>query len=197
MWTVANLITISRILLIAPFLYFVQQERLGEALAVFVVAGISDGLDGWVARRYGQYSTLGRFLDPLADKLLTTASFVFLALPHRDFSSIPVWLAISVVARDVIILLGSLAVYLVMKFTQFKPTFLGKVNTILEIGLVIAFLTFHAAGVLIGILPALYVVVGGSVLVSGIGYLLEGVRIARVHRKAKKVSVPLAPDNVR
>ena len=184
-WTVANLLTCLRIALTIPFLLLVSKGRFGLALGVFFFASLTDFADGYVARRYRQQSRLGRFLDPLADKLLTTAAFVVMAIPHADFASIPPWLAAVVVARDFFIALGALLVYRITGFREFRPTFLGKVNTFVELGLIVWFLVFHTTGRLIFLLPLMYVVVLISVVVSGGEYLLQGLRILR---KGKTVS---------
>ena len=181
-WTTANLLTGFRIALLFPFLYLVSEGRFGLALAVFFLASLTDFADGYVARRYGQQSRLGRFLDPLADKLLTTAGFVVMAIPHHGFASIPVWLAAAVVARDLIIVLGSLVVYRLTKFKDFKPTLLGKINTLVELGLIVWFLVFHTTGRLIFLLPFLYAVVLASLIVSGAEYIFRGAGILRHHR---------------
>jgi len=180
-WTTANLLTSARIVLIIPFLYLIHGGRLGLALIIFFVAGITDFFDGYVARRFNQQSALGRFLDPMADKLLTTASFIVLALAHESFPSIPVWLAAAVVGRDVLILLGSLVVYLATGFTGFKPTMLGRVNTTVEFCFIFTFLVLHTAGVLIYLMPLCYWIVLASVVLSGADYVLEGVKIIRKH----------------
>lgn len=177
--TTANLLTFFRIALLVPFLYLVGLGRFGLALGVFFLASLTDFADGYVARRYNQHSRLGRFLDPLADKLLTTAAFVVLAIPHQGFPTIPVWLAAAVVGRDLIIVLGSLVVYQMTKFKDFKPTILGKINTFVELGLIVWFLLFHTTGTLTYLLPYLYGVVFVSVIVSGADYIIRGAQILR------------------
>jgi cardiolipin synthase len=176
-WTPANLLTAFRILLTLPFLYLVREGRFGTALLVFFTASLTDFLDGYVARRFNQQSPLGRFLDPLADKLLTTATYVVMAIPHQGFPSIPLWLAVAVVARDVVILVGSLFVYLVTRYKGFKPTLLGKVNTFVELGLIVWFLVFNKTGQFTYLLPGMYGVVIVSILGSGLEYLISGVLI--------------------
>jgi len=178
-WTTANLLTLLRIALMFPFLYFVAGGRFGIALAVFFLASLTDFADGYVARRFNQQSRLGRFLDPLADKLLTTAAFVVMAIPHRGFPSIPVWLAASVVGRDLIIVLGSFVVYRISGYREFRPTLLGKINTFVELGLVVWFLVFHTTGRLIFLLPPMYAIVMTSVVLSGAEYVIRGARIIR------------------
>lgn len=182
----ANLLTIFRILLIAPFLYFINQGRFGTALLLFFIASLTDFFDGFVARKFNQQSKLGQTLDPLADKILTTASFIVMALPHPNFPSIPVWLAVAVIGRDMVILLGSGFVYLLTKFTEFKPTTSGKVNTFLELGLIVWFLWFHWMGRFVIILPLCYLIVLGSVIISGASYLMQGTQIIRNYHKAKQ-----------
>jgi cardiolipin synthase len=162
-WTVANLLTLFRIALTLPFLYLIRGGHFGFALLVFFIASVTDFADGYVARKFNQQSALGRFLDP-----------------------IPIWLAISVVARDLIILLGSLAVYLATRFKEFKPTLLGKVNTFLELGLIVVFLAFHTTGQLIFLLPLCYAIVITSVVLSGIEYLIQGVAILIGHSKSTR-----------
>ena len=185
-WTVANVLTLFRIVLIVPFLYKIKEGAFGQALLIFFIASVTDFADGYVARKYAQFTNLGRFLDPLADKLLTTAGFVVMAIPHPGFPSIPVWVAVAVVGRDLIILAGSLAVYLLTGFKDFKPTLLGKINTFLELGLIVVFLGFHSAGILIFLLPLCYAIVIVSVVASGGQYMLEGARIIRDHFRLRR-----------
>jgi cardiolipin synthase (CMP-forming) len=184
--TAANILTGFRIALTLPFLYLIKEGRFGLALLVFFVASFTDFADGYVARKFDQQSSLGRILDPLADKLLTTASFIVMALPREGFPSIPVWLAVAVVARDLIILLGSLVVYLATGFKEFKPTLLGKVNTFLELGLIVVFLAFHTTGQLIFLLPLCYGIVITSVILSGCEYMIQGIAILIGRSKAPR-----------
>jgi CDP-diacylglycerol--glycerol-3-phosphate 3-phosphatidyltransferase len=179
----ANLLTIFRILLIAPFLYLINQGQFGAALLIFFIASLTDFFDGYVARKFNQQSKLGQTLDPLADKILTTASFIVMALPRSNFPSIPVWLAVAVIGRDVIILLGSWLVFTLTKFKDFKPTTSGKINTFLELGLIVWFLWFHWMGRFTAILPLCYLIVLGSVLVSGASYFLQGIHIIKHRHK--------------
>ncbi|MEK6300971.1 MAG: CDP-alcohol phosphatidyltransferase family protein [Acidobacteriota bacterium] len=181
-WTPANILTVFRILLTLPFLYLVNQGRFGFALLVFFIASLTDFFDGYVARKFSQQTPLGRFLDPLADKLLTTATYIVMAIPHEGFPSIPVWLAVAVVARDLVILVGSVLVYLVTRYKGFKPTLLGKVNTFVELGLIVWFLVFNTTGAFIYLLPGMYAVVIISILGSGLEYLIQGGLILVTHR---------------
>jgi cardiolipin synthase len=184
-WTFANLLTALRILLILPFLYLINAGRFGLALAVFFIASVTDYADGYIARNYNQKTRLGQVLDPAADKLLTTASFVVMAIPRAGIDSIPVWLAASVLARDLLILIGSLVVNRITGFSEFKPTALGRINTFLEMGLIVFFLAFHTTGVLLFLLPLCYGLVLVSVVASSIGYVAQGARILKAHRKVE------------
>ncbi len=184
-WTPANILTVFRIVLTLPFLYLVKQGRFGTALLVFFIASLTDYFDGFVARKFNQQSPLGRFLDPLADKLLTTATYIVMAIPHEGFPSIPFWLAAAVVGRDIVILIGSLMVYLVTRYKGFKPTLLGKVNTFVELGLIVWFLVFNTTGEFTYLLPGMYAVVVVSILGSGLEYIIQGWLILAEHRQAK------------
>lgn len=182
-WTPANILTVFRIVLTLPFLYLVKQGRFGWALLVFFIASLTDFFDGYVARKFNQQSPLGRFLDPLADKLLTTATYIVMAIPHEGFPSVPLWLAVAVVGRDIVILAGSVLVYLVTRYKGFKPTLLGKVNTFVELGLIVWFLVFHTTGEFIYLLPGMYAVVIISIIGSGLEYIGQGALLLMIARK--------------
>lgn len=126
---IPNVITVFRLVLIIPFLYFILQMQYQLAFFFFFLAGCSDALDGFLARYFNWTSRFGAFLDPLADKALMIASFSALVwLEH-----IPVWLFVLVVARDFIIMGGVAAVVLLCGDVEYKPTFISKVNTVLQI----------------------------------------------------------------
>src|SRR2546423_3302171 len=184
-WTLANGLTLLRIALLAPFLYWVKAGRFGLAVIVFFIAGLTDFFDGYVARRFNQQSALGRFLDPAADKLLTTTAYIVMALPRAGFEPLPLWMTVSVIGRDVLILLGSLAIYLTIHYKSFKPTTLGKVNTFLEIGLIFWFILFQLEAMkpFKILLPLMYGIVIASVVASGIEYVWMGAKIFRQSRK--------------
>lgn len=184
-WTVANLLTALRIVLTVPFLYLISKGSYGSALAVFFIASLTDFTDGYVARRFNQRTSVGRIMDPLADKILTTAAYIVMAIPRAGLPSIPIWLAAAVVIRDVVILLGSLIVFLTMRFKQFEPSILGKINTFVELGLIMCFLAFNGLNrlaFLLHLLPPCYVIVFCSVLVSGSYYLARGIAIITLRR---------------
>ncbi len=106
----ANLLTCLRIVLILPFLLMIDSGRYGMALGIFFLASLTDFADGYVARTFGLQTRLGRLLDPLADKALITCAYLVMAIPHDNLPSIPIWLAVVVVGRDLLILAGALLI---------------------------------------------------------------------------------------
>lgn len=169
--------------LIIPFAWLCIIGQDMAALGVFLVAGVTDALDGHLARRFGQSSMWGRLADPWADKLLTTTAYLVLSIFRSPLPAIPVWLTVSVILRDIFILVGALVVYLLARSSGFKPTVSGKINTFLEIGVVVWFLVSSRLPVIAPMLPVWYVLLLGSLILSGGDYMLQGVRMVReAHR---------------
>ncbi|HET9995235.1 MAG TPA: CDP-alcohol phosphatidyltransferase family protein [Candidatus Acidoferrum sp.] len=139
-WTVPNQITFLRLGFLPLFLILMSYERYKWALLVLVVAGLSDGIDGVLARVLNQRSALGAYLDPIADKLLLSSSFIILAFKHQ----IAWWLTILVLSRDILILTVAAVILLVSGYRPFPPSILGKLTTASQIILVFA-LVFAAA----------------------------------------------------
>jgi cardiolipin synthase len=128
--TIANQLTILRIVLIPIFVLLVVYERLGAALLVFITAGVTDALDGLIARRAGQRTSLGAWLDPMADKLLLVTTFIVLTLPPIPLTNhLPLWLTIIVISRDVVIVGVVAIVNLAVGPRTFRPSLLGKSTT--------------------------------------------------------------------
>ena len=128
--TIANQLTILRIVLIPIFVLLVVYGRLGAALLVFITAGATDALDGLIARRAGQRTSLGAWLDPMADKLLLVTTFIVLTLPPIPLTNhLPLWLTIIVISRDVVIVGVVAIVNLAVGPRTFRPSFLGKATT--------------------------------------------------------------------
>ena len=128
--TIANQLTLLRLSLVPAFVILILYGRLGWALVVFVVAGITDGLDGLIARWTNQRTELGAFLDPMADKLLLVSAFVVLSLPGIGLTSrIPLWLTVLIISRDVGIVVTVAIVSLALGPRTFRPTVYGKVAT--------------------------------------------------------------------
>ena len=128
--TLANQLTILRIVLIPAFVLLVLYGQLGAALVVFVTAGATDALDGLIARRAGQRTSLGAWLDPMADKLLLVTTFIMLTLPAVPLTNhLPVWLTVLVISRDVVIVAFVAIVNLAVGPRTFTPSLLGKSAT--------------------------------------------------------------------
>ena len=129
-FTIANQLTLLRMLLIPAFVLLVVYGRFGWALVVFIVAGVTDALDGIIARMPGQKSELGAWLDPVADKLLLVTTFVVLTLPNIGLvNRIPIWLTVIVISRDIGIVLTVAVVNLASGPRTFRPSQLGKAAT--------------------------------------------------------------------
>jgi cardiolipin synthase len=130
LFTLANQLTLLRMLLIPAFVLLVVYGYVGWALLVFIVAGATDAFDGLIARYGNQKTTLGAWLDPMADKLLIVTTFVVLTLPNLALTNhIPVWLTILIISRDIGIILTVAVVNLAVGPRTFKPSLLGKTAT--------------------------------------------------------------------
>ena len=128
--TLANQITILRIMLIPAFVLLVVYGQLGAALAVFLIAGVTDALDGLIARMTSHPTSLGAWLDPMADKLLLVTTFIVLTLPQIDLTNhVPIWLTVLVISRDVVIVGVVAIVNLALGPRTFRPSLLGKAAT--------------------------------------------------------------------
>ena len=122
---IPNAITIVRIVLVFPTTWLLWETRYVEGLLLMSVAGASDALDGWLARRYNWGSPLGAALDPVADKLLIAAMFIIFTLQGH----IDLWVAVIVLGRDAIIMTGAGLYRLLFEVIEFAPTFISKANT--------------------------------------------------------------------
>ncbi|HEY5594931.1 MAG TPA: CDP-alcohol phosphatidyltransferase family protein [Nitrospiria bacterium] len=167
-----NLLTILRILLIPVFIDLLIYGYHGWALTVFLTAGLTDSLDGLIARLANQRTRLGTYLDPMADKLLLTASFLTLAI----LQIIPIWSAVIVVSRDLILILGALILHLTQTHQEISPTFLGKSTTAVQLIYVTMVLVIVVAqGSTGGLFPFLVATIGLTIL-SGLHYIYRGIR---------------------
>ena len=169
-WTVPNQITFLRLALLPVFLICLFYQHFQWALALLVIAGLSDALDGLLARRLNQKSELGMFLDPLADKLLVSSAFVVMALK----GVMEWWLTILVLARDVIILATAVVILLAAGHRTFPPSIYGKITTFLQILLLflaLASAAFPQAGLESPVRALVYLVAAGTI-VSGTHYSL-------------------------
>jgi cardiolipin synthase len=169
----ANWLTLLRIVLIPVFVTLLVYRRPGLALGVFALAAFTDLLDGYVARRRGSQSRLGAFLDPMADKLLLTASFVTLTY----LRILPAWITILVISRDVILVVGALLIHMVGGRIHPRPTWAGKAATFFQITVVLTGLLVRyfrlpvTPGVIIWLAAAFTIASGLQYLVQGMRYL--------------------------
>ncbi len=176
--TLANQLTLLRMLLIPAFVILVVYGHLGWALAVFVTAGVTDALDGLIARWSGQKTSLGAWLDPMADKLLLVTTFVVLTLPGLNLANrLPLWLTICIISRDVVIVATVAIVNLAIGPRTFRPSVYGKVATGTYIVTAIAamlfnYLGYHSAVVDVGIWVSLAIT-----LISAFHYIWHARRI--------------------
>ena len=129
MKNIPNLITLMRLMLVPVAVVMIAAQAWGWAFAAFAVAGLSDGLDGFIARRFDVRSELGAYLDALADKALLMSIFIALALSHV----LPVWIAVLVVARDLMILGAVIVSWVLDKPVQIRPLMISKLNTAAQI----------------------------------------------------------------
>lgn len=136
---IPNMICVARILLVAPIVWSLLEGRYGLALSLIAIAGLSDALDGYLARRFDWRTRLGGLLDPAADKLLMFAAFVTLAW----IGLVPVWFSAIVVGRDIIIISGTIVYQLTVAPVHGEPTGASKLNTVLQILFVLLVIT-HA-----------------------------------------------------
>jgi cardiolipin synthase len=188
--TLPNVLTIFRMALTPVFVSLLFYQKFVWALAAFVVAGITDGLDGLLARRFKQQSPLGRILDPIADKMMLVTSFVVLSMrgvfptPLPNHLPVPFWVTITVISRDIFILVGAVAINMVSGFRAFRPSFLGKVSTVVQIVAVATVILAAQTRVGTGYyLPTVYTSVFALTLLSGIHYIFFVSRLLNEDRR--------------
>lgn len=177
--SIPNLLTIARLLL-APFVFrAITGGRHTAALVLFACAALTDGLDGMLARRFGQTTSVGQVLDPIADKLLLSGVYLALAIA----SSVPWWLVIVVLGRDIFLLASSGIVMLFTDIRQFEPSIWGKICTLVQIVCAIAWM-LQNAGIspqLHGVAQALVWPTAAVTLWSGLHYSGRTIRFLRTH----------------
>jgi cardiolipin synthase len=159
-------------LLVPLFVYLLVYNYNGWALGVFVVAGLTDALDGAIARMWDQQTTLGRYLDPMADKLLISSAFICLGLLSR----IPFWVMLVVVSRDVILTLGTVVLHRVQGRLDISPSLLGKGTTLAQLTLITLVLMMIAGFEVSAYIDGAIWLVVMVTLLSGLHYLYRGVK---------------------
>jgi cardiolipin synthase (CMP-forming) len=168
-----NLLTILRILLIPVLVNCLVYGYYLYGLLIFLVAGLTDSLDGIIARTTNQRTVLGAYLDPMADKLLLNACFVSLAI----IQVIPSWIAIIVVSRDLILVLGALILHLTQTRLDIAPTWLGKSTTVIQLFYIVIVLFLVTFEKEMGFLKPFLFVIAVLTIISGLHYILRGIRM--------------------
>lgn len=169
-----NLISGLRIVLVAPLVATIAAGREEAALAIAIVAGVSDALDGYLARRFHWQSRLGAILDPAADKLMLVGAMLALGWGQ----AVPASLVVLVVARDAMIAIGALAWYLVFHGFDAHPSWISKVTTVVQIGYVLLVLAGRAFDVRLPLLAVAWIVAAFT-LASGLDYVIRWGRLAQ------------------
>lgn len=180
MLNVPNFLTLLRIIAIPIFLIFLTDGRSGAALFTFVLAGITDALDGAIARLTNARTTLGAYMDPLADKMLILSAFVVLA----SMDAVPRWLAVVVISRDVVILTGYLTLFLLTQQPmEIRPSVISKTATLLHLVTLTSVLLslWRPEALSPGATTALFGATGAVTAISGLHYMVRGLRWYQQH----------------
>jgi cardiolipin synthase len=165
---IPNLISILRIFLSIPVVWMLLEQRFDIALMLFAIAGVSDGLDGFLAKHYGWQSRLGGLLDPLADKVLLVSSYLSLAV----LGLIPVWLMVLVILRDLVIVTGALIYNFQIRELEAEPSLISKFNTLAQILLVLVVVVDQGMVALpVGMIVGMVWLVGFTTVASGVNYV--------------------------
>ncbi|HEV7681161.1 MAG TPA: CDP-alcohol phosphatidyltransferase family protein [Pyrinomonadaceae bacterium] len=189
------MLTVFRMVLIPVFVTLLFYQRFLWALGIFVIAGLTDGLDGLLARRFSQQSQLGTVLDPIADKLMLVTAFVVLSMrsvfpqPLPSHLPIPFWVTVAVISRDVFIIVGAAAINIMTGFRGFRPSWLGKLNTTVQIGGIAAIMCAPSIPRLTGYyLPTVYGAVFALAIFSGLHYIFFASKLMNEDRKPTTAS---------
>lgn len=167
-----NLITIFRILLVPFFIIYMINQKILASLIIFVIAGMSDAADGFIARAFHKKTNMGAYLDPLADKILLVSGFITMAM----FKMIPPWLAVLTVSRDVIILLGVLILFLNNYPVTVRPSMLSKATTLSQVVAIIVVLFDRYLNIMLFEIYLWWLVALLTIL-SGLQYIRNGLTI--------------------
>jgi len=173
--TPANQLTILRMVFIPIFVILVVYNQLGWAFSIFILAGVTDGLDGLMARLLKQKTSLRAYLDPIADKLLLTSSFVVLSIKGLGLPNVvPLWLTILIISRDVILITSALIIVIGTDHRNFSPSIYGKATTFFQILTIVVVLFLNYRSVTPEPLSLLYLITGVVTVFSGLHYIYRG-----------------------
>jgi len=165
---IPNLICIARIILVIPVVVLILQGEYLFALALFIIAGISDGVDGYLARHFKWESRLGSILDPVADKLLLVAVFVSLSVVDLVSN----WLVIAVLTRDLVIIAGALLFHFYIGKYDMAPSYISKLNTLMQILTVASVLSFQLTQIPLNVIDWIVYITIITILLSGLNYAI-------------------------
>lgn len=176
-FTIPNLLSLFRMGLVPLFIISIIDGHPFRALVIFLLAGITDALDGLIARVFKQQSLLGTYLDPIADKLLLVSAYVTLSIPQLNpGTQIPLWVTVLVIARDVLLVVVALILYLAAGVRSFPPSLLSKVNTAFQVATVVLVLisgTFPETGWIDLTADTAIYLVAALTLASGLDYVVR------------------------
>jgi len=168
----ANRISITRIVLIPFFIAAVVYSKLWLALVIFMIAVISDGADGFIARALKQKTEFGTILDPVADKLLLVSAYIALSIANPGkYITIPPYVTIVVISRDVIIVMGSVMVYMIKGGLKVSPSIIGKITTFFQMMVIVSVLLQFKHSALLWNAAVIFT------LLSGVDYMVKGSRL--------------------
>ncbi len=179
---IPNIISVFRILLVWPVVYCILQGNYDQALWLFLIAGISDGVDGYLAKHFRWQSRLGSILDPIADKLLIVCSYAAVAW----VGLIPLWLWITIFLRDFIIVTGGLAYHFLIGKFEMAPSLISKFNTVMQIALLLVVLSLQITQVPAWVTQWMVFLTLVTVVLSGLDYVsVWGRKAVKALRKSK------------
>jgi cardiolipin synthase len=183
--TLPNFLTLLRIAIVPFFVLAVFAHEFRLAVWIFVISGITDVLDGWIARTFDLQSRIGALLDPLADKVLLTAAYISLAVPHGQAVVIPLWLAILTLFRDFVIMLMAFVFYMFEGIKSFPPTWTGKLTTVMHVVTVSVVLMANVMPIPNVVLQTCFYVSFFMVILSGFSYIYRSSRAIEAERQAR------------
>jgi len=183
--TLPNFLTFLRMAIVPFFVLAVFAHEFRLAVWIFVISGITDVLDGWIARTFDLQSRMGALLDPLADKVLLTAAYISLAVPHGQAVVIPIWLAILTLFRDFLIMLMAFVFYMFEGIRSFPPTWAGKLTTVMHVATVSLVLLANVTPEPVAILNFCFYLSFALVIVSGFSYIYRSSRAIEEERQAR------------
>jgi len=183
--TLPNFLTFLRMGMVPFFVLAVFGHDFRLAVSIFVLSGFTDVLDGWIARTFNLRSRMGALLDPLADKILLTAAYISLAIPHGQAVVIPLWLAILTLFRDFMMMLMAFVFYMFENVKNFPPTIAGKATTVMHVVTVSLVLLANVVAISPAVLQVCFYLTFALVIASGFGYIYRNSRAIEAGRQAR------------